>query len=131
MTHPLDVLVIRLRAAVVVISNVVAGVMVGWFMRWHNSPSLVRMGHLVGGHWSIVGCWLLLAAVLVLFPRTRAIGYGATSVVYLLAGIWLAVVSHGQPRNNGLAVVGLLAYGAILLCGVITAQQDRGRRDAP
>lgn len=128
--HPLDVLVIRLRAAAVAISDVVAGVMVGWFVHWHNSPSLVRFGHLVGGHWSIMGAFLLVAAALILHPATRAWGYGATSGVFLLAGIWLAVVSHGQPRNNGLAVVGLLAYGAILICGTITAQQDRGRRGA-
>lgn len=123
--------VIQLRAVIICLGDLVAGILVGWFPRWHSSASLVKYGHLVGGHWSILGLVLLAAAALVAVPKTRSVGYGISSFVYLLAAAFLAYVSVDAKVNNALAVVGLVMLGSILLCGVATAQQDRGRRDAP
>lgn len=126
-----EAFVIHLRAFIVGVGDLAAGVLVGWNQNWHNSASLVKYGHLVGGHWSILGCLLIAAAALIVFPATRAVGYAISSFVYLVAGFFLLYVSLSAPKNNALAVTGLLMLGAILLCGVITGQTDRGRRDAP
>lgn len=122
-------IVIRLRAFIIGVGDLIAGIMIGWFPTWHNSASLVKYGRLVGHHWSILGSLLIAAALLIVLPRTRAVGYGITSFVWLVGGFFLIDVSLTATRNNALAVVGMFMLGGIVLCGVITAQTDRGQRD--
>lgn len=129
--YDLDTVVIRLRAFIVGVGDLIAGVLIGWFPGWHNSASLVKYGGLVGHHWSILGSLLIASALLIAYPRTRAVGYGITSFIWLVGGFFLLDVSVTATRNNALAVVGMFMLGGIVLCGVITAQTDRGRRGGP
>lgn len=122
--------VIVLRALIIGVGDFAAGILVGWNAHWHSSTSLTKISHL-GLPWPVIGGWLIAAAALTAYPKTRAIGYGMTSVIFFVAAWSLAEVSIDAPLANGLAVVGLFMLAAILLCGVATAQTDRGRRDAP
>lgn len=123
-------LVIHLRALIIGVGDLIAGILLGWFPHWHSSASLNKISHL-GLPWHVVGAAFLVCAALVAFPKTRAVGYGVTSVFYLVAGWSLALVSIDAPQANALVVVGVFMLAATLLCGVATAQTDRGRRDAP
>lgn len=120
---------IRLRALIVGAGDLIIGVMLGWMPRWHSSASLHNLSHL-GLPWWIIGLVFIAAAALVAFPASRAAGYGLTSVLVFVAAWSLALVSSESPTANAVAVVGLFMLAALLLCGVATAQQDRGRRDA-
>lgn len=123
--------VILLRAGIVAVGDVAVGVAVGFYPRLHASPGLAKFGQVLGGHWLSLAILLFVAALLICFTRTRAWGYGISSVVFLLAGIWTADVAFNSPLANGIAAVGLIMLGLILLCGVATAQIDRLPRQGP
>lgn len=119
---------IRLRATVIGLGDLITGIMIGWFPHWHSSTSLRKLSH-IGLPWHVIGALFIAAAVLIAFPKVRAIGYGLTSVYFIIAAWSLASVSLDTPAANGIATVGLFMLAGIVLCGVITAQLDRGPRD--
>lgn len=126
----LALLVVQLRAIVVGVGDLVIGIMVGWFPHWHSSSSLVKLSH-IGLPWHVIGALFIVGAGLIAVPKVRAIGYGLTVVFFFIAAWSLALVSLDAPNANGIAVVGLFMLAGIVLCGVITAQLDRGPRDVP
>lgn len=128
-TLALTQLVIYLRAVVMGVGDLVTGVLLGWFPHWHSSASLRNLSHL-GLPWPVVGSLFIGAAALVAVPQSRAVGYGVTAVLFFVAAWSLALVSFDAPAANGLAIVGLFMLAGICVCGVFTAQLDRGRRDA-
>lgn len=122
-------LVIHLRATFTVIGCLITGALLGWSPHWRSAASLVKISHL-GLPWPVIGCTFIIAGVLAIFPRVRAVGYGLGSVLYLTAAWSLLTVAPYAPAANAPATVGLAMTGLFLLCGVATAQHDRGRRDA-
>lgn len=121
-------LVIRLRAGFTAIGCILTGVLLGWSPHWRSGASLVKISHL-GLPWPVIGLAFVAAGVLVLIPSLRAIGYGLGAVLFLTAAWSLITVSATTRTANAPATVGLAMTGCFLVLGVVTAQQDRGRRD--
>lgn len=124
-------LVIKARALVVGIGDVLVGILLGWFPRWHSSTSLVKLSHL-GLPWPVIGLVFIGCSWLIVFSRSRVFGYGISAVLFFIGAVSSADTQFHAKTANALIFVGLFVLSGVLVCGVATAQVDQGRRrDAP